>query len=328
MSELRAMIPLSDQMVLLDKAYPDSNKYHLTGGVTTMAKGTFGRAFSSHFKGAGFDIWFSNYHIDQPTDFILNYPPPLFLLHIPWVNESGIIYGDAGESNSGVQQFDIYCSPGGNLVLTFPGATDYQVFAIVFSPDFLKEFAKHCDKLQAVLDKADAGRTAQMLETRQFLSPDMMHVIYKMINFKGKEALASLYFSGLVQELLLLVCIRVNLLSDQPTVPAIDLAQAEKARKIITGDFEAFHTVEELAAKVGTTKHKLQKAFKYLYGQTVAEFSREARLEKGHQLLIQTTYPLRVVCEMVGYPDPSNFSVAFKKQYGFWPGEIQKNKKE
>lgn len=40
-----------------------------------------------------------------------------------------------------------------------------------------------------------------------------------------------------------------------------------------------------------------------------------------------TDFPLRVICMMVGDDDPSNFSVAFRNQFGYWPGEVAKRRK-
>jgi len=102
----------------------------------------------------------------------------------------------------------------------------------------------------------------------------------------------------------------------------MDLNKAQQVHKIIIHDFEEYNTVEELARKAGTTELKLQLASKYLYGTTVSKFSRKARIKEGFRLLETTNYPLRVICTMVGYDDPANFSVAFRNHYGYWPGQI------
>lgn len=99
--------------------------------------------------------------------------------------------------------------------------------------------------------------------------------------------------------------------------------KAQAAAELIRKDFEKWHTVEELAAMVGLTELQLQTAFKSVYGKTAGVYSREARLQYAHELLEQSDAPLRVVCEQVGYPDPSNFSVAFLRQFGYRPGVIR-----
>ena len=104
------------------------------------------------------------------------------------------------------------------------------------------------------------------------------------------------------------------------------IGHCDGGKALVLSDFEIMHTVEQLARKTGISEACLQAAFKHLYGTTVAQFSRQARLEEGHRILSTTTYLLRVVCLMVGYPDAPNFSVAFKNQYGYWPSRIQQKK--
>jgi len=110
-------------------------------------------------------------------------------------------------------------------------------------------------------------------------------------------------------------------------VSLLHVQKAQAVEQIIRKDFEKWHTVEELATMVGLTELQLQTAFKSVYGKTAGAYSREARLKYAHEQLEQTDAPLRVVCEQVGYPDPSNFSVAFLKQFGYRPGEIQRRRK-
>ena len=98
----------------------------------------------------------------------------------------------------------------------------------------------------------------------------------------------------------------------------------EKVESTLRNDFEKWYTVEELGRLVGLSEWQLQRAFKAVHGQTVVSYSRVIRLQHAHTLLEQQDYPLRVVCEMVGYPDPSNFSHAFLKEFGYRPGVIQR----
>jgi AraC-like DNA-binding protein len=328
MSEWGTPISLQEQMDLLTEVPGKWSKHQLTGGTTSRAKGIFGEVYSSYFRGEGFTIWFNNYRLLQSTSFIWRYPAPLLLLQMAWLNESTIICEGLDESNCMEQQFDMYYAPTGRTTTAFNDAQHGQTFSIAIEAGFLTPYAKHCSKLQELLENAAMNKPAAMLRRPRFLSLDMIHIITKIINYKGEEGLAPFYFNSLVQELLTLMCIQVNLVAGGVLIPSIDLQQAQEAQKMILADFEVYLTVEELAKKAGTTEIRLQVTFKYLYGQTVAKFSREARLAMGHRLLEQTTYPLRVVCEMVGYPDPANFSVAFKKQYGYWPGKIQQQARQ
>jgi AraC-like DNA-binding protein len=46
-------------------------------------------------------------------------------------------------------------------------------------------------------------------------------------------------------------------------------------------------------------------------------------LQYAYEQLDQPDMPLRVICEMAGHPDSSNFSLAFWKQFGYRPGAVR-----
>jgi AraC-like DNA-binding protein len=49
-------------------------------------------------------------------------------------------------------------------------------------------------------------------------------------------------------------------------------------------------------------------------------FGQHARLALSMKLLIETELSIQAIAEECGYPEQSNFSVAFKKKYGIGPG--------
>jgi AraC-like DNA-binding protein len=297
--------------IVLLKDIPDElRKYQLPGTVSVMAKGHLTSILIHHFKGNGFDILYSNYLENKSGTFRNDFKPG-------W-----------GDLNYDDQQFGMVYMPFIGTKLEFPGGPDYHTFDIYFSKEIVQPYAACCRKLALFLEAADKEKPANMLDIIRFISPSMMRIIVAILDYKFHEDLAINYFTGLIHELLTLVTVQVSAIADAPEIALCELNKAREARKIIISDFEEYNTVEELARKVGTSELKLQLAFKHLFGTSVFKFSRQARLQKGFDLLHQTDYPLRVICTMVGYPDPANFSVAFKKQYGFWPGYIQKKIKK
>jgi len=327
MSEFRIISPEKENIILVNDIPDELKKYRLAGAESVMAKGNFGHMLFHHFKGNGFDIWYSNYLIRKTAMFIGSANDPILELHIPFVNDFKAWWDGLEHGNLVNHQFEISYVPFVNTKAEFIGGMNYHTFDIHLSKEILQPYVLHCRKLSSLMDKVEKGKPANMLDMIQFISLDMIRVIRAMLDYKFHEGLAANYFGGLVHELLTLLTIQVSGITDKPKFSTIDLNKAQEARKIIVSDYEVYDTVEKLAKKVGTTELKLQLAFKHLYGTTVAKFSREARMEEGYRLLQTTNSPLRVICEMVGYPDPGNFSVRFKNHYGYWPGEIQKRAK-
>lgn len=74
---------------------------------------------------------------------------------------------------------------------------------------------------------------------------------------------------------------------------------------------EMFHYSESFFSRL--IKKKLGKSF--------SELVRELKLSHGQELLWQTSYTLRQICDMIGYESVSAFSRAYKTKYGISPKE-------
>jgi transcriptional regulator GlxA family with amidase domain len=82
-------------------------------------------------------------------------------------------------------------------------------------------------------------------------------------------------------------------------------------------------TVAEIAAAAGVTARALQYTFPRYYGTTVTGYLRRVRLEQAHRQL-QAADPTTgtTVAEIGrrwGWTSPSNFTTAYRKQYGLPP---------
>lgn len=139
--------------------------------------------------------------------------------------------------------------------------------------------------------------------------------------------LADRFLYARVVDLILQLVLEVT---DIKTKPAISKEVAEiagKARDIILEDLSAYDTIEGIADKIGISKKELQSAFKQRFGLTIGKFSKEERMKHAHYLLETTDQILLSIAMAVGYNDTGNFSVAFKKHFGYSPGSVQKKKR-
>lgn len=98
-----------------------------------------------------------------------------------------------------------------------------------------------------------------------------------------------------------------------------DLSRLEEARAILTAEFDRPPRMARLARRVGLNSTKLTNGFKYVYDETMHEFVRRMRLEKGKELLITTDLQISQVAERVGYAHHSTFTAAFTEWFGFPP---------
>ncbi len=79
--------------------------------------------------------------------------------------------------------------------------------------------------------------------------------------------------------------------------------------------------VEDLAGAIGVSRVQLHRKLKTLTGTTTSEFIRNIRLKQAAKLLKEKKVNVSQIAYLVGFTNPTLFSIAFKKFYGCTPSE-------
>ncbi|MEK9724699.1 MAG: helix-turn-helix transcriptional regulator [Rhodospirillaceae bacterium] len=74
------------------------------------------------------------------------------------------------------------------------------------------------------------------------------------------------------------------------------------------------------------SEKRINAVFREMYGGTVFEVLRDARLTIAREMLETGDAPIKSVSWDVGYAHVSNFNRAFSRMFGVTPGAILKNK--
>ena len=81
--------------------------------------------------------------------------------------------------------------------------------------------------------------------------------------------------------------------------------------------------VEELARQMGMSRSQLHRKLTTTTGQSVSQFIREYRLERGMELLKQGDLTAVEVADKVGFGSATYFNTCFNEYFGFTPGEAK-----
>jgi AraC-like DNA-binding protein len=103
-----------------------------------------------------------------------------------------------------------------------------------------------------------------------------------------------------------------------------DLDRAREAYHILLTNLDQPPNLVDLSRLVGINRNKLNRGFKELYGDTVFNVLRNARLSKAWLLLKQTDRSLSEIALSVGYNNQANFTTAFRKQFGKTPKTVRR----
>ncbi len=82
-------------------------------------------------------------------------------------------------------------------------------------------------------------------------------------------------------------------------------------------------TLDEIARDVGFSISSLQRHFKATYGTTVVDYIRNQKLSFAKKLIEQDHISITEAAYCIGYANPSSFTTAFKRAFGYPPKIIK-----
>lgn len=155
---------------------------------------------------------------------------------------------------------------------------------------------------------------------------EMENIIQKVRSCSRTGSFHRLCLEIKVQELLLLQLEQyTNVMGDKPTKPVLhanDVLQIKMARSILEENYNTPPTIKQLSRMVGMNESKLKKGFKVVFQSTIHDFVTSYKMEKASELVRGQNIQVREVAMELGYKNPSHFSAAFKKHFGFLPTEM------
>ena len=102
-----------------------------------------------------------------------------------------------------------------------------------------------------------------------------------------------------------------------------DINRMMQAEAALTRDiFEPAPTISQLAKMVSVSESKLKKDFKIVYGSPVYEYFQKARMQIAKDKLLSGDHSVKEVAMQLGYSNLSNFTIAFKKEFGLLPSKL------
>lgn len=102
-----------------------------------------------------------------------------------------------------------------------------------------------------------------------------------------------------------------------------DMSKLMEIEALLVSDFsQPPPTILLLAERTGMSVSKLKSAFKRVYGTGIYEYFQKNRMQKARSMLLTGQYNVKEVGTQLGYTNLSNFSLAFKKEFGVLPSQV------
>ena len=206
----------------------------------------------------------------------------------------------------------------GNLIVLFPGQwhtyspdvqTGWNEYYIGFEGSFIDQFVRN-----GFLSKED-----QVLDIG--LNEELVTLFSQALDVAEADKSASQqYLSGILLHIIgMIFSISKNKEFEKDNVAE----KMEQAKIIMNENVCKEIDPEELAEKLNISYSWFRKTFKKYTGYSPAKYFQELKLRKAQQILINTSYPVKEICFMIGYTSTEHFSNLFKKNTGLTPLEYR-----
>ncbi len=119
--------------------------------------------------------------------------------------------------------------------------------------------------------------------------------------------------------------VAVKMETDNPDLKLTreDINRVMEIESLLTRDvFSPSPFIPELAKMVNISETKLKNNFKTVYGLPIYQYFQKARMRAAREVLETNKYSIKQVAMELGYTNLSNFSTAFRKEFGILPSQL------
>lgn len=195
---------------------------------------------------------------------------------------------------------------------------------VSFAPDYFMQLSKGEGKItDTIATTLITGKNFSLASAPNLrLNLQMINLLNGLFQEGYSSSIERLLTEAKVLELLALQMGQLhseNHLLTNKKLSASDIKKLHEVKDIILTDMAAEFTLNSLSRAVGLNMYKLKFGFKFLFGQPVFQYLKEARLKYAAQQISLDTKPIAQIAYEAGFATPSHFSDAFKKQYGVSP---------
>lgn len=197
-------------------------------------------------------------------------------------------------------------------------------FRVRLTPEWMKQFLKlegNQDILEAYINLKASGIWSKPIgnESKQLFTEIVEDRNHSLLYYQNRiMRIVEIFFEWLYNE--------SQSLTANVHIPREDIKSAQKVESILTNDVTVLPpTIKELAKSVAMSESKLKKIFKNVYGLPPYEYFQKQRMQKAKMMLLSGNYSIKDVGYTLGYSNLSNFTLAFKKEFGQLPSEVLKS---
>jgi AraC-like DNA-binding protein len=206
------------------------------------------------------------------------------------------------------------------LEVSYRAGSKLKRLGIYLTPQWIADHFDANTKLQVELLTSQGLELIEKLPINQEIQEKLNRIFDTQLNSEPDRLalksriilLLEYFFSTYLNESLVI--------KNKKIIPDEDITRLRNIEALLLNEeTEKFPSIVKLARIAQMSSTKLKQRFKQVYGYRLYEFYNKQRLEKARELISKGITP-KEAGYTIGFSDVSNFTKAFKKEYGYTPG--------
>lgn len=208
--------------------------------------------------------------------------------------------------------------------LFLPKGAQVETFDVHLPLHLLSRYAGESVVIDRLLHDIQQSRGGRLSPRPIPISSDILQIIDQMQQCTFEGFSRKVYLESKVYEMIAILHKRAGDRTDDVKITPTDEQKIRAAAVYIRGHLDRPLTIHALAHLLGINQTKLKAGFKAIFGQTIFGYLQELRMAKAKSYLLDTDLSVQEIGTLVGYSSSSNFSIAFKRCYGFPPQALRR----
>ncbi|MFD2939417.1 helix-turn-helix domain-containing protein [Flavobacterium notoginsengisoli] len=199
----------------------------------------------------------------------------------------------------------------------------YNTFDIHLPLNVLTKYEGESNVMDSFLNNIQKNNSNALAKNEIKISAKIFSVIEDIKNCFYRGLTRKIYMESKIYELIALSHHNLDIEKQSRNLAGNDVEKIKFAAQLIRENIDNPFTIVELARKVGVNQTKLKEGFKTIFGDTVFGYLQEIRMNKARHYLTDTSLSIQEISHLSGYQNVSNFSIAFKRIFGYPPTKLR-----
>ena len=199
----------------------------------------------------------------------------------------------------------------------------YNTFDVHLPLSVLTKYEGESKIMDAFLNNIHKDTSTALAKGEIKISAKIFGVMQDIKNCFYRGLTRKIYMESKIYELIALSHYNLDSKKENLNLAGNDIEKIKFAAQLIRENLDNPYTIVELARKVGVNQTKLKEGFKTVFGDTVFGYLQEIRMNNARHYLSDTSLSIQEISHLSGYQNVSNFSIAFKRIFGYPPTKLR-----